>query len=95
MPNGTWIVGEMANAEGVAKGFEWGFMALPSVGNGDRYATSWFEQAFIPAKAKEVELAKAFVGFLYSDEAAKLFLANKTKNDKGEEVAAQVQPLQA
>lgn len=94
MPNGTWIVGEMANAEGVAKGFEWGFMALPSVGNGDRYATSWFEQAFIPTKAKEVELAKAFVGFLYSDEAAKLFLANKTKNDKGEEVAApQVQPL--
>ncbi|NLW52272.1 MAG: carbohydrate ABC transporter substrate-binding protein [Tissierellia bacterium] len=94
MPNGTWIVGEMASAEGVAEGFKWGFMALPSIGGGERYATSWFEQAFVTKDSKEPELAKAFVGFLYSDEAIKLFLNNTIVNDKGETVASpQVQPV--
>ena len=30
MPNGTWIVGEMAEAPR-ADGFEWGMTALPAV----------------------------------------------------------------
>lgn len=94
MPNGTWIVGEMANAEGVAENFEWGFMPLPSIDGGDRYATSWFEQLFISKDAKEVDLAKAFVGYLYSDEAVKIFLSNEVTNDKGEKSSSpQVQPI--
>lgn len=76
MPNGTWIVGEMAEAEGVADGFEWGFMALPSINGGDRYAYSWFEQAFISKDTAEPELAKEFIAYLYSDEATKAFIDN-------------------
>lgn len=76
MPNGTWIVEEMKDAEGVADGFEWGFMPLPSIDESDRYAYSWFEQAFISKDAKEPELAKEFIAYLYSDEAAKAFIEN-------------------
>lgn len=76
MPNGTWIVEEMKDAQGVADGFEWGFMALPSIDGSDRYAYSWFEQAFISKDTKEPELAKEFMAYLYSDEAAKAFIEN-------------------
>ena len=94
MPNGTWIVGEMAEAQNVADGFEWGFMALPSIDGGDRYATSWFEQVFVNNQAQEPELAKAFIGFLYSDEAVQLFLNNTVTNEDGEETPSpQVQPI--
>ena len=52
MPNGTWIVGEMAEAPR-ADGFKWGFTALPAVKEGgDRYSYTWFEQAWIPAAAR-------------------------------------------
>lgn len=94
MPNGTWIIGEMADAKGVADKFEWGFMALPSIKGGDRYATSWFEQVFVNKQTKEADLAKAFIGFLYSDEAVKLFLTNEKTDDEGKKVPApQVQPI--
>ena len=44
MPNGTWIVGEMAEAPR-ADGFEWGMTALPAVkAGGDSYSYTWFEQ---------------------------------------------------
>lgn len=76
MPNGTWIVEEMKEAEGVADGFKWGFMALPSIDGSDRYAYSWFEQAFVSKDTKEPELAKAFIAYLYSDEATKSFIDN-------------------
>ncbi|MDO5026380.1 MAG: carbohydrate ABC transporter substrate-binding protein [Tissierellia bacterium] len=76
MPNGSWIVGEMADAQGVAENFEWGFMPLPSYEGSDRYSYSFFEQIFIPTDAKEPELAKEFLAYLYSDEAAKLFAEN-------------------
>ncbi|MDO5027701.1 MAG: carbohydrate ABC transporter substrate-binding protein [Bacillota bacterium] len=76
MPNGTWIVGEMADAQGVAEGFKWGFMPLPSIDGSDRYAYSWFEQAFISKDTKEADLAKAFIAYLYSDEATKAFIEN-------------------
>lgn len=75
MPNGTWIVEEMKDAEGVADGFEWGFMPLPSMGS-DRYAFSWIEQIFVSKDAKEPELAKEFLAYLYSDEAVKAFIEN-------------------
>lgn len=76
MPNGTWIVEEMKDAEGIADNFEWGFMPLPSIDGSDRYAYSWFEQAFITKDTKEPELAKEFMAYLYSDEATKLFIEN-------------------
>ncbi len=73
MPNGTWVTGEMADAPR-AEGFEWGFTALPSLGEGSNaYAYTFFEQAWIPAAAKNPELAKTFVSYLYSDEAAAIF----------------------
>lgn len=76
MPNGTWVVEEMKDAEGVADGFEWGFMPLPSLDGSDRYAFSWLEQIFVSKDAKEPELAKEFLAYLYSDEATKAFIEN-------------------
>lgn len=73
MPNGTWIVSEMAEAPR-AEGFEWGMTALPAVdANGDRYSYTWFEQAWIPSGAEHVDAAKQFVAFLYSDAACEIF----------------------
>ena len=74
MPNGTWIVGEMAAAEGIAENFKWGMTALPAVeAGGDGYSFTWFEQAWIPAGAENQDAAKQFVAFLYSDVACEIF----------------------
>ena len=73
MPNGTWIVGEMAEAPR-ADGFKWGMTALPAAkagGNGASYC--WMEQAWIPAGAPNMDAAKQFVAFLYSDAACAIF----------------------
>lgn len=73
MPNGTWIVGEMADAPRV-EGFKWGMTALPAVkAGGDRYSYTWFEQAWIPAGAEHQDAAKQFIAFLYSDAACEIF----------------------
>ncbi|MBR5566184.1 MAG: carbohydrate ABC transporter substrate-binding protein [Roseburia sp.] len=73
MPNGTWIVGEMAEAPR-AEGFKWGMTALPAVEEGgDGYSFTWFEQAWIPAGAVNQDAAKQFVAFLYSDKACEIF----------------------
>ena len=73
MPNGTWIVGEMADSPR-ADGFEWGMTAIPAVEQGgDQYSVSWFEQAWIPAGAEHQDAAKQFVAFLYSDAACEIF----------------------
>lgn len=73
MPNGNWIIGEMADAPR-AEGFKWGFAPLPAIeANGDRCAFTFFEQSWIPAAAENPELAKAFMAYLYSDEAAEIF----------------------
>jgi len=73
MPNGTWVVGEMGNAPR-ADGFKWGFTALPAVTDGgDRYSYTFFEQIWVPAKAENADLAKQFLAYLYSDEAAEIF----------------------
>ena len=75
MPNGTWIVGEMAAAPR-ADGFEWGMTALPAIEEGgDNYSYTFFEQAWIPAGAENVEAAKQFIAFLYSDKACEIFAA--------------------
>ena len=73
MPNGTWIVGEMAEAPR-AEGFQWGMTALPAVeAGGAGYSYTWFEQAWIPAGAENIDAAKQFVAFLYSDKACEIF----------------------
>lgn len=73
MPNGTWIVGEMAEAPR-ADGFKWGMTALPAVEKGgDSYSYTWFEQAWIPSGAENQDAAKLFVAFLYSDVACEIF----------------------
>ena len=75
MPNGTWIVSEMAEAEGtLTNEFSWGMTALPAVdANGAGYSYCWFEQAWIPAGAENIDAAKQFIAFLYSDKAAEIF----------------------
>ena len=73
IPNGTWIVSEMAEAPR-ADGFEWGMTALPALEEGgDRYSYTFFEQAWIPAGASNIADAKTFLAFLYSDTAADIF----------------------
>ena len=73
MPNGTWVVGEMASAPR-ADGFEWGLTALPAVTEGgDAYSFTWFEQMWVPAAAEHKDAAKQFVAYMYSDEAAQIF----------------------
>lgn len=78
IPNGTWLPGEMAEAPR-AKGFEWGFTALPKLtSDGDAYSTTFTEQMYLPSKANKdnVNLAKEFIAFCYSDEAGKIFYEN-------------------
>lgn len=72
-PNGTWLPGEMAEAPR-ADGFEWGFMAIPAVNAGGAGCSfCWFEQMWIPAAAENQDMAKEFVAYMYSDEAAQIF----------------------
>ncbi len=75
MPNGTWIVEEMKNAEAtLTNEFGWGMTALPAVTeDGAGYSYTWFEQAWIPAGAANKGAAEQFVAFLYSDKAVELF----------------------
>ncbi|MBR6770131.1 MAG: carbohydrate ABC transporter substrate-binding protein [Lachnospiraceae bacterium] len=75
-PNGTWLPAEMAEAPR-ADGFKWGFTALPAVNAGGAGSSfCWFEQMWIPAAAQNQDLAKEFVAYMYSDEAAKIFAAS-------------------
>lgn len=93
MPNGNWVVGEMA--ESTPKDFKWGFIPLPAYeAGGDRYAYTFFEQVWVPKEAKNQDDAKEFIKFLYSDKAVDLMINNKAKNKKGEMVSAPlVQPV--
>ncbi len=72
IPNGTWLVSEMADAPR-ADGFQWGMCALPGSGAGTSASYCWMEQAWIPAQAPNLDAAKQFVAFLYSDKAAAIF----------------------
>ncbi|TDD42339.1 carbohydrate ABC transporter substrate-binding protein [Nonomuraea terrae] len=73
MPNGTWIVGEMADAPR-EDGFAWGLTPLPAAGEGGkRYITTSVESVWVPGAAKNKDAAKDFVAYLYSDAAAKIF----------------------
>ncbi|MGG6312160.1 carbohydrate ABC transporter substrate-binding protein [Paenibacillus macerans] len=73
MPNGTWIAGEMADAPR-AEGFAWGLTPIPTVNEGgDRYIVTSTEAVWVPSQAKNKDLAKQFISFLYSDQAADIF----------------------
>lgn len=73
MPNGSWIVGEMAAT--TPSDFKWGMSAYPAfVQGGDQYAWSFFEQIWIPKAAKNIEAAQEFIAFLYSDKASEIFV---------------------
>ncbi len=72
-PNGTWLPGEMAEAP-KADGFKWGFTAVPAVAADQKPSSyTFFEQMWIPAAAQNIDLAKQFVAFMYSDKAAEIF----------------------
>jgi N-acetylglucosamine transport system substrate-binding protein len=71
--NGTWMVSEMADAPR-EDGFEFAMAAVPSSStDGTQYVLDSVEQFSIPKAAKNPELAKEFLRFLYTDESVALF----------------------
>ena len=77
MPNGNWVIGEMANS--TPEGFNWGMMAPPKFNaDEDNYIYTFTEQMWIPADAENMDLAKEFVKFMYTDEVVDICLNNKT-----------------
>ena len=73
IPNGNWMEGEMKDAPR-ADGFEFGLTVAPALKEGDQhYVMTSVEQFSIPANAKNPELAKEFLRFLYTEDSVKLF----------------------
>lgn len=74
MPNGTWVPEEMKDAP-KADNFAWGMTALPADGSdGDRYSYTFFEQMWMPSGAENKDGGKDFIAYMYSDEAADIFM---------------------
>ena len=66
--NGTWMENEMQDAPR-EDGFEFAMAPIPTENADDvHYVFDSCEQFSIPAAAKNPELAKEFLRFLYSDE---------------------------
>jgi N-acetylglucosamine transport system substrate-binding protein len=83
IPNGNWMENEMKDSPR-EDGFEFGIMAPPVFSVKDkRYALSSFQFIFVPKKAKNPELAKEFIRFMYTEKNARLMA----------EKASQVIPL--
>ena len=73
IPNGNWMENEMKDAPR-ADGFEFGLWHAPVLNKGDQpYVMTSVEQFSIPAAAKNPELAKEFLRFLYTEDSVKLF----------------------
>lgn len=73
IPNGNWMEGEMKDAPR-ADGFKFGLCPAPVLEAGqEKYVMSSIEQFSIPKNAKNPELAKEFIKFLYTDDSVKLF----------------------
>ena len=73
MPNGSWVVGEMEKT--TPKDFHWGVMALPAFEKGgERVATAFTEQMWIPKQAANIADAKEFLKFIYSDAGADIMM---------------------
>ncbi|MCQ6559062.1 carbohydrate ABC transporter substrate-binding protein [Paenibacillus mendelii] len=72
IPNGTWFEDEMKDAPR-EEGFQFGFLGAPAFqADQPAVAMTLIEQMVIPAKAKNPELAKEFLKYLYSDKSVKL-----------------------
>ena len=73
IPVGTWIESEMAESPR-ADGYTFAMAPAPAMEAGqDRYLWVAMETMSIPAAAKNPELAKEFLRFLYTDESILLF----------------------
>jgi N-acetylglucosamine transport system substrate-binding protein len=84
IPNGDWMDNEMKDSPR-EEGFEFAVMAPPVFSEGDtRYALTGFQFIFIPKQAKNPELAKEFLRYLYSEKGARIMA----------EKASQVAPIQ-
>lgn len=91
MPNGNWVIGEMANS--TPKDFKWGMMAPPKFSASDEkhFIYTFTEQMWVPAEAEHMDLAKDFVKFMYSDKVVDLMIANEVTNkETGEKSAAPI-----
>ena len=80
IPNGTWMEGEMEAAPRES-GFAFGLMPPPVLRRGqDHYVLSSYEQMGIPRQARNQELAKQFLRFIYTRQSILTFarLANGT-----------------
>ena len=77
MPNGNWVIGEMAAS--TSADYEWGMMGVPKWSEDESQSVYTFtEQMWVPADAPNMDLAKEFVKFMYSDEVVDICLNNKT-----------------
>ena len=85
MPNGNWVIGEMAAS--TPEDYEWGMMGVPKWSEDESQSVYTFtEQMWVPADAPNMDLAKEFVKFMYSDEVVDICLNNKTTdNESGKE----------
>ena len=93
MPNGNWVIGEMAEST-PKEGFSWGMMAQPKFSaDQPNYIYTYTEQMWIPAEAPNLDLAKEFIKFMYSDTVVDIMLANETTSkETGETTAAPIVP---
>lgn len=67
MCNGDWVKGEMIND--TPKGFNWGTIPYLAFEDGQqRYSSTVYEQVYIPKDSRNIDLAKQFLLYLYSDE---------------------------
>ena len=76
MPCGTWLPTEMTAYE-TEEGFEYGF-TTPFVLDGEdpQTACSKLEQVYILKSSKKQDIAKKFLAYLFSDEAAQIIINN-------------------
>lgn len=86
MPNGNWVIAEMANS--TPEEFQWGMMPAPKwEGDTTQAVYTFTEQMWIPADAENVDLAKEFIKFMYSDTVVDILLNNTTTNAETGEVS--------
>ena len=84
MPNGNWVIGEMAAS--TPKDFHWAMMAQPKFSADQKtHVYTYTEQIWIPKDAANMDLAKQFIKFMYSDKVVELMLANKSVNKETNE----------
>lgn len=78
MPNGNWVIGEMADS--TPEGFNWAMMAQPKFDAADEvnYVYTYTEQMYVPAEAADLDLAKQFIEFMYSDTVVDIMIGNNT-----------------